>query len=311
MAITLLEAAKIMSGETIRQSIIEEYAKSTDLMMALPFINIQGNAYKYNREDTLPGIGFRGLNESYSESTGILNPQTESLVIAGGDLDCDVQTVKQHGMSVRSVHESMKVKALGVNITNAFINGDSSTNPREFDGLKVRVTGTQLINNGATSGGDALSLAKLDQLIDFVENPTHLIMSRAMRRLLSQASRSSAATGFVMFQLNGIGQFISQYNGIPILCLDYNVTGTQDSILPFTEANPGGGTAASSSIYCVSFGDGKLVGLQNDVPEVRDLGELQTKPVYRTRVEWPMGISVMHGRAAARLQGIKNAAVVA
>jgi hypothetical protein len=137
-------------------------------------------------------------------------------------------------------------------------------------------------------------------------------MSKAMRRLLNTASRATSVTGFVMYpNPQGIGEFVAYYNGIPILLLDYNTTGVQDSILPFTEANPGGGTAASSSIYCVSFGDGKLVGLQNDVPEVRDLGELQTKPVYRTRVEWPMGISIMHGRAAARLQGIKNAAVVA
>ena len=36
------------------------------------------------------GIAFRGINEGYDESTGVLNPQTESLVICGGDSDFDV-----------------------------------------------------------------------------------------------------------------------------------------------------------------------------------------------------------------------------
>ena len=42
----------------------------------------------------------------------------------------------------------------------------------------------------------------------------------------------------------------------------------------------------------------------------RDLGELETKPVFRTRVEWYSGIAVYHGRAAARLAGITDASAV-
>jgi hypothetical protein len=41
------------------------------------------------------------------------------------------------------------------------------------------------------------------------------------------------------------------------------------------------------------------------------LGELQTKPVYRTRVEWLVGLAAMHGRCASRIWGITNAAVTA
>ena len=43
----------------------------------------------------------------------------------------------------------------------------------------------------------------------------------------------------------------------------------------------------------------------------RDLGELESKPVFRTRVEWFSGLTCYHGRAAARLGGIKDAPVVA
>jgi len=65
----------------------------------------------------------------------------------------------------------------------------------------------------------------------------------------------------------------------------------------------------SQSIYVVSFGDGKIVGLQNGIMDVRDLGEIDAQPVFRTRVEWLVAMAVMHGKAAARIWGITNAAV--
>ena len=44
---------------------------------------------------------------------------------------------------------------------------------------------------------------------------------------------------------------------------------------------------------------------------VRDLGEIDTKPVRRIRVEAYLGMAVFHPRAIARLAGITNAAVAA
>lgn len=308
MSITLVEAAK-RSQNPIQSAIIEMYARSSDVMMVLPFDNITGNALRYNREETLPGIGFRGVNEAYSESTGILNPQTEPLVIAGGDLDVDTFILQTMGMSQRSVQESMKVKALALAWTKQFIKGDSLSDPRGYDGLQVRLVGNQLIYAGTTDGGDALSLTKLDELIDRVDNPTHLIMNKTMRRRLTAAARSTTIGGFITWDKDAFGRKIAQYADLPILIADKD--NTDADILPFTEIGYTGSTATSASIYCVSLGDGKLKGIQNGDMDVRDLGELETKPAMRTRVEWFNGIAVFHGRAAARLGGVKDAAVTA
>jgi len=153
-----------------------------------------------------------------------------------------------------------------------------------------------------------LSLAKLDQLIDSVANPTHLVMNKTMRRLLTAAARLTTVGGFITYTLDEFGVQMATYGGLPILIADVDNLDAQ--ILPFTEANPGGGTAASTSIYCVSIGDGKLTGLENGGIDVRDLGELEAKPAFRTRVEWYSGIALFHGKAVARLHGIKSAAVV-
>lgn len=308
MAMTLIEAAKLVSGDTFRQGVIELYAGSSDILASLPFEGISGNAFKYNLEDTRPGVGFRGVNEAYSESVGVLNPQTESLTIAGGDLDVDRFIVQTQGEQIRSTHEAAKVRALSLSWTKKFLKGDTNSAPREFDGLQVRLVNGQLINAGSTSGGDALSLAKLDQLQDQVWNPTHYIMNKTMRRRLTQAARNTSVGGFITHTTDSFGRTVTKYNDLPILIVDLDES--SNAILPFTEANPGGGSAASTSIYCVNLSEDGVMGLQNGDIDVRDLGELNTKPVFRTRVEWYSTFGVFHGRGAARLNGIKDAAVV-
>ena len=310
MALTLFEASKLVDGDVVRQSVIEMFAEASDVMAALPFEDIPGGSLSYNQEGTLPGVAFRGFNEAYSETTGILNPQTEVLRIAGGDLDVDKAIIKTRGEGVRSAHEAMKVKALSLYLTGKLINGDSVADPREFDGLRNRITGSQLIAAGTTSGGDPLSLAKLDELIDAVDSPTHLIMSKAMRRRLTAASRATAVAGDIRWELNAFGRRVAFYNDLPILIADYDDTGAR--IIDFNEASnnvtPG---STATSIYCVNFGANMVQGLQNGVMEVEDLGEIDSKPVYRTRVEWLVGLAIMHGRAAASLWSISDDAVTA
>lgn len=309
MALTLIEAAKRNSGDVQRAAVIETYARTSDILRVLPFENINGNALKYNQEQALPGIGFRGVNEGYSESTGILNPVTEPLVIAGGDLDVDKFILKTMGGDQRTAQEMMKVKALAHRWTNAFIKGDSTGSSKEFDGLQARIQGSQLIAAGSTSGGDALSLTKLDEAIDAVDNPTHLLMSRAMRRRLTAAARNGSVGGYITYTRDEFGRQVAMYNDLPILIADN--TGDAFATLAFNEANPGGGSNVGTSIYVLSMGDSMLSGIQNGDPMVTDLGELEAKPVLRTRVEWYAGIAVFHPRAAARLYGIKDAAIVA
>lgn len=308
MALTLLEAAKLNSGDVYKSGVIELYAGSSSILMNLPFQDIAGNALKYNRESSLPGIGFRGVNEAYTPSTGVLNPLTESLVIAGGELDVDAFILKTMGMEQRAVQESMKIRALSLAWTRKFIKGDASSEPREFDGLQVRVTGGQLISAGSTANGAALSLTKLDEAIDQVLNPTHLIMSRAMARKFSAAARSTSVGGYITYTPDQLGRRILNYNDLPILTVDLDDAGA--AILPFTEA-AASGTATASSIYIVSIGADALTGIQNGTIDVRDLGELQTSPLYRTRIEWYNGLAIFNGRSVARLRHIGDLAIVA
>ena len=307
MGLTLIEAAKLNPGDVIKNAIVELYAGSSEVLRVLPFNTITGSAMRYNREGALPGIGFRGVNEAYTASTGVLNPMTESLVIAGGDLDVDKFIIDTMGMNQRSVHEAMKVRALSLAWTAKFVKGDTQSDPREFDGLQVRVTGDQKIEAGSTANGTALSLAKMDEAIDQTLNPTHILLSKAMARKFAAAARADIM-GDYQVTINAMGQRVESYNGLPFITVDLDNAGT--AILPFTEAAISG-TATATSIYVLSLGDSGLTGIQNGGIDVRDLGELQTSPLFRTRVEWYNGIAIFNGRAVTRLYSIANAAITA
>lgn len=320
MSLTLIEAAKLAAnnGETKRAGVIAMFARASQWLNSLVFKDIQGNAYGYNLEGALPGVAFRGVNESYTESTGIINPKAEMLRIAGGDLDVDIAILKTQGENVRATHEMLKIKALAAEFTRVLIKGDSTSNPREFDGLQNRCTGSQLIAAGATAGGDALSLAILDQAIDHTTNPTAIWCSKALRRRFIAASRNTSIGGYISMSPSEFGRRPNGggpaaldvfYNGIPLLVAYEDNGGTEP--IAFNEANPGGGAAVGTSLYVLGVGDGLVSGIQNGAMEVRDLGELQTAPVKRTRVEWLTSIAVEHGRSVTRVYGIKDAALTA
>jgi len=307
-ALTLIEASKLNDGDVHRAAIIEMFAANSDILRVLPFEDVPGGSLSYNQEGKMPGVAFRGFNEAYSASVGILNPQVEVLRIAGGDLDVDKAILKTRGQDQRSVQEALKVKALSLYLTGQVINGDSdATQGRAFDGLRKRIVGYQLLgaNFVNPSENTALSLEALDAAIDRVDNPTHLIMSKDMRRKLTVAARNYQVGGFIEYSEDEFGKRVAMYNDLPILIADYDDTGAH--ILDFNEVGPAGGST-SQSIYCVSIGTGMLSGLQNGIMEVTDLGELQTAPVMRTRVEWLVGLAAMHGRCATRIWGITNAA---
>ena len=87
----------------------------------------------------------------------------------GGLSAVDSALVKTQGNinDLRSTYDAMKAKAAALTFTDKFFNGDNSTDPNEFDGLKNRLTGSQVIDMPAsTDGGDALTLAKIDELMD-------------------------------------------------------------------------------------------------------------------------------------------------
>ncbi len=282
----------------LASGIIEIFARENPVLLNLPFINVKGNAYTYNREQTLPGIAFRGFNEGYTESTGVVNPLTELLTIIGGDSDFDVAQIKMGtgDNDTRAVHDAMKAKALSLTWLKTFFFGNATTTPREFDGLNQRLTGNQVISAG--TNGAALTMDMLDQLIDSIQGtPSMLLMNKAARRAVVKLGRQS---GVVTVSRDYFGREVDTYSGVPIGVIEDGADG--NPILTSTETQ--GSSNATTSLYAVKFGPDAMLGIQTEPMDVRDLGEIETKPAYRTRIEWYSGLAMKHPKCAARLKGV-------
>ena len=305
---TLLQesAAAFANGDVVRAAIIKIFAEASPLLSAFPFMTIGGDTYKYTVEGALPTADFRDVNESYTPNNGVLNPEIETLKICGGEIRVDTAEVETRPGTLNR-HTDMKVKAMSQKIGYQLIKGSLSTDRKGFVGLEDRLVigDSQVVENGSTSGGDALSIAKLDQAIDLCEGPTHLLMLKQQRRSMTSFLQSSPS---IQTGRDEFGRQLFKYNDLPILIADQF---GDTPALTATEAGLGGGTT-SCSIYVLHLEEGYLSGLQAAPMRVKDLGEMQERPAYGVRIEWIVGEMLAHPRAAVRLRGIKtNTAAVA
>lgn len=309
--LTLIEVQKRMQP-SVERAVIRTIAQNSDLLAYLPFQTIEGNSLTYNVEQALPGVAFRGINEAFPESTGIVNPQTESLTICGGDLDVDTFLVDTGGQTVRAEQEAMKLKSLSHNVSNSFIKGDSDTDPRSVDGIQRRVFGTQIVESqlSPSDAGGVISWQRLSEVRDRCTQPTHWLMTQQHARDIEAGLRKGTGSGSNSFvwTKDAFGRPVASYAGLPILIMDRN----EDlfASIGLNELGAAGASANKSSIYCVSMRIGGFQGIQRAAPKVADLGELQEKPVYRTRVQWYIGIACKEPRCIVRYRGIVAGAAV-
>jgi hypothetical protein len=316
MAVTLAQSAALCEND-LQRGVIETFVQESPVLDRLPLMSVEGNAYAYNEEATLPGVAFRFVNEAYTESTGTVNQKTESLVILGGDADVDRFIVQTRGNlnDQRAVQTRLKVKAASYKFQDHFFNGDVAVDTRGFDGLKKRLTGGQVIamaTNGAGVNVDDATrhtfFDKLDELLSLVPGigPSNgaLYANDAIMAKIRSAGRRIGGTDTIREDMTG--KRVLTWNGIPVL--DAGLTSAGARILPQTETQ--GSSSVASSVYAVKFGEDEtehsVTGLTNGGVMVDDLGFLQSQPVYRTRVEFYCGLALFGGKAAARLTGVLN-----
>jgi hypothetical protein len=306
MALTLAEAAKL-SNDMLMQGVVETIVKDSPVLQRLPFIEISGNGLTYNQELTLPDIDFYDVGDTWTESTPTFQQLTANLKIMGGDADVDnfLKSTRSNVQDLEAAVIELKAKALRNKFEDIFIYGNSAVNTKQFDGLK------KLLNTGSSSShiiamadtGAALTLAKLDELIDAVKGgkPDMLLMSRRTRRKINALVR--AAGGMTQTERDAYGNFIQLWDGVPL--------GVNDWILDTHTLTGGVETATTggtcSSIYAVQFGEGALCGLTGPGHlQVEPVGALETKDASRTRVKWYVSLALFSSIKAAALIGVQD-----
>jgi hypothetical protein len=291
MALTLVDA-QVLSHDVLQAGIIETIVKESSVLSVLPFQTIEGNAYSYNVEKALPAVQFREVNEAYTASEAQFEQRSENLVILGGDVELDrfiIQTLSNVNDQM-AVQIAEKAKAIANTFTKTFFKGNKLTNAKEFDGLDVRIAGSeQEIDYTASPEiqaelkGNARKLDALNTLLDAVRGGADAVfMNKRVKRQILAVLQSS--DHYIENGVDAFGKPVEKYAGVPLLTVENEILGDTD-------------------LYAVKFGSyTHVTGLTNGGVQVRRLGETSAKAVEVTRIEFFCGMAQFNPYASARLK---------
>lgn len=299
MPLLKVEAEKLSQNQVV-QGIIEEIITVNEMFGLLPFAKVDGKAYLYKRENALPTVAYLDPNEDVPESAGTFTEVVTKLRILIGDVDVDkfLSETMSDTEDQLATQIGLKAKAMARTFQGSVVNGNSGTNPKEFDGLKALVTGAQTINVAANGG--ALNLSQLDELVDAVPNgPDFLVMRSGTKRAYLAQLRAAGGNTGAMIQHPNFDVPVMAHNGTPIIVNDF---------LPANEAL-GTGTNLCS-IYAVRANelDGLhgLYGGSEAGIRVESIGTVQNRDAVRTRLKWYCGLALKSTKSVARLAGVTN-----
>jgi len=319
MAFTLAELSKIET-DVLRKSVIDTLIMEANLTELVPWETIGQLSTGIVRIQDLPSVGSRRINGAYTESTGHVEHAMETMSLLGLDIDTDkaIARAKNTIADARAIQQTMALKGMAYKFNDMVINGDPTSDPQEFKGLRVRVNdlnteghteqkidaacaGVGILNSSAVS---QTFLDKLDQLIYSIigHNPSYLLMNKKMLLALRSLLRREKLLDNTRDMFDRV---IDVYQGARLI--DIGVGADQSTeIITNTETSAGvDGSSEHTSIYAVSLGIGdRTWGIQEYPMEVTDLGELEAKPSYRTRVDWPLGLATVEPRSLSRIYGI-------
>lgn len=306
----LKQEAERLSNNQLVAGVIDEIIERDDLFALLPFVGVNGKAYVYNRENTLGSADWLDPNDPVNESAATFQEVVAKLRILAGDVDVDkfLQQTLGDTNDQMAIQIAKKAKAVARMFHQTLATGDSSVNPKAFDGLPVlaaqaqaaaaTVGGSQLVTAGAN--GSALTLSMLDELCDAVPNGADvLVMRRGTIRAFRALLRATYGTDAVMQQMENFGRPMLTHNGIPIIMNEF---------LAGNEVQ--GANSNTCSVYALRLNemDGLhgLYGGPNAGIVVENIGTVQNKDATRIRLKWYSGLALKSTRSIARLQGVTN-----
>lgn len=319
MAFTLVDLSKV-EKDILRKSVMDTFIMESVISELMPFETIGQIATTIVRYASLPSVGFRKINGTFSSGDGALEQQVETIALMGGFSDTDkvLAAVKNTIADARALQQTMTIKAMAFNLNDKFINGDPEVDVDEFKGLTKRIddlnsegfTGQFIDNNGTSGDGILLNSAERHNFLDHVDqakyainghNPTFALMNStlllAFRSLLRRESLLDTTK-------DSFDRTVDMYDNMRLHDIGVKADQTTE-IMPNTETLEAAGAAESTSMYMVKPGIGdQFWGIQTYPMDVDDKGLLQTSPVFRTEVDWPLGFAQANPYSLSRLFAI-------
>ncbi len=334
MASTLAEYKYLGNAAEIRKGIALTIVKEFPWLVDMPFVEINNNASRYKMENAAATAGTYEVGETWIEGTPTWEYRDANLAILGGDADDDnFGRLAAAGEDTMAAMIELKSKAVSNWFAELCILGRTTavskySAEKNFKGL-IRLlcecessTATDLdgalfsaygsANNSqviqAASGASAtLTLDMIDVLVDIVKpKPTHLVMSKLMRRKVNALAR--AAGNNLTVEAGKLGTIVTKYGELTVVTDDYvpiNFPDPSSLVSAPASYTPTTAVAAAndtSPIFAVRFGEDGLCGINGEgMIQVETFDKLESKDAKRVRIKFYAGMRLTNKTAAAGL----------
>lgn len=294
MPLLVEEAAKLSEAD-LQRGIIEEIIDKEDLLAVLPFVRTDGKSYDYVREGTLSEAQFISPYDVVPEGASTFEEVSTKLKILAGDVDIDKFTAETQSDLNSQVAIQLQGKAKGITrkFRRTLAQGDTSVDPKQFDGVLKLVHADQKIDAGET----ALSFSLLDELLDAVPNGADAIfMTSAHVRALRALLRATGGLEPAHIMMENFGRPMLTHNGVPILVNDFfpvgDNSGTKSANIVAARLNE------TDGLHGI-FG-GAAAGVR-----MEQIGTVQNKDAIRYRVKWYAGLALKSTKSLATADKVK------
>jgi len=326
-AVTLAHVAKT-SNKPLEKAVIMNLLRFSDVLADLPFRNVDSLTNVAVRWTSLPTSAFRKINAGYTASIGDTEQVWESVYPAGGEFKID-RVLKKVGNTIVdpvSLQMQMHMKALAYELNDQFINGDHTSDPDTFEGLKKRVTGMPSRQSVYFAGSSSAALdptgsaANARAFFDKFDEMFYkcnggkvnaIYANEGIQWGIARVLRYAQISGgnFLDSTTDVFGREVMSFKGVPII--DVGLKADQSTEIITETETAGDSGLDATSIYAVSFDTVEgLSGIQLDSLEFYDPltgGELEGTPTGMVRYEWVLGLASFGSRGIVRAQNIEGA----
>lgn len=329
--VTLADYAQ-MSNNPLVRAISYSLIDNGSVIQDVPLVSKKSFILNGARfEGNLPTVNWSQLNAEGVSTKGTPTPYQEQVFILRNYIDVDKYIVEEENSIVdqRSAQTGAYMKALSYDMNYKFIHNDHVTGDINAPvGLQYRIAnggtfgvrsenlidaaGVDLSHSGMTVLTANTFLEWLDQLLWSVDSPegtgVTLYMNEVMKRRFAFAVREMGTSGGFSVMQDQFGRTIQMYKGAIVRDIGYKAD-QATRIITTTETAAGTAQTGSTftSIYAVNYDTEHFFGWQFEPPNVQDLGLINNGVIYRTLVDWAVGLVNASTRSIARLYDIKLA----
>lgn len=329
--VTLADYA-IMSNEPLVRAVTFSLIENGNILQDIPMLTKKSFIINGVRFDgsSLPSVNWSQLNAEPLTTKATPVPYQDQAFLLRNTIDVDKYLVQEENQIVdpRAIQVEAYLKSLTYDINYKFINNNHITGDANAPiGIRARidngstygVRSENKINGGglditqatliSTPGNGNKWIELLDQLLWSVGSPDGdgvvVYANDVLKRRWNFALRALGTSGGLTTMQDQFNRTVTMYKGAVIRDPGYKADQTTRIISNTEDTSGNDGSSTYTSMYAVNYSEGYMTGWQFEPPNVQDLGLINNGVIYRTLIDYAVGITNVSTRSIARIYGLK------